>query len=86
MSSFPPIQKYVCLPGDEIIIFSRKISHIVFSSLNPVSAGYCEISANDAIVECYGRSDSLGLDADRKKDSLHATLQLFGADGINPDP
>ena len=83
--SLPPIQKYVRLPGEEIIIFSRKIRHAMFSNLNPVSAGFCEISAKDATVDCYGRSDSLGLDADRKKDSKLATLQLFGTDETNPD-
>lgn len=77
---FPPILKYVRLPGDEIIIFPRKIRHSVFSSLNPVSAGYCEVSAKESVVDCYGRSDSLGLQADREKDKKLATLQVFGID------
>lgn len=77
--SFPPILKYVRLPGDEIIIFPRKLRHSVFSHLNPVSAGYCEVSVKEAAVACYGRSDSLGLEADLEKDSELASLQVFGA-------
>lgn len=84
--AFPPILKYVRLPGDEIIIFPRKIRHSVFSHLSPVSAGYCEVSLKETAVSCYGRSDSLGLEADLEKDSELASLQVFGTDNENPDP
>ena len=39
------VQKYVRLPSNEIIIFSKSLEHLAFKHLNPVTAGSCIIDA-----------------------------------------
>lgn len=72
------IQKYVRLPGNEIIIFSKSLEHLAFKHLNPVTAGSCIIDAKKKKVHCFGLSITLLLQADEKEDTRLATLQIFG--------
>lgn len=72
------IQKYVRLPSNEIIIFSKAIEHLAFKHLNPVTAGSCIIDGAKKKVHCFGVSITLHLEADEKEDSRLATLQIFG--------
>jgi len=73
-----PIQKYVKLPGNEIIIFPKSIEHFTFKHLNPVTAGLCIIDAKKRVVSCFGLSVTLHLQADEENDTKLATLQVFG--------
>jgi hypothetical protein len=72
------IQKYVRLPGNEIIIFSKQLEHFTFKHLNPVTAGSCIIDARKKKVHCFGLSITLHLQADEIEDTRLATLQIFG--------
>lgn len=72
------LQKYVRLPGNEIIIFSKSIEHLAFKHLNPITAGSCIIDPKKKKVHCFGLSISLHLEADEKEDTRLATLQIFG--------
>lgn len=72
------IQKYVRLPGNEIVIFSKSIEHLAFKHLNPVTAGLCIIDAGKKKVHCFRLSITLSLQADEKEDTRLATLQIFG--------
>lgn len=76
------IQKYVRLPGNEIIIFSKSIEHLAFKHLNPITAGSCVIDADKKKVHCFGVSISLHLEADEKEDTKLATLQIFSNNEI----
>lgn len=77
-TSSAPIQKYVRLPGNEIIIFPKSIEHFVFKYLNPVTAGLCIIDPKKRVVNCFGLSITLHLESDEKNDSRSATRQVFG--------
>lgn len=72
------IQKYVRLPGNEIIIFSKSLEHLTFKHLHPVTAGSCIIDGEKKKVHCFGVSITLHLEADEKEDTRLATLQIFG--------
>ena len=72
------IQKYVCLPGNEIIIFSKFLQHSIFKHFKPVTAGLCFIDSEKRKVYCYGESITLRLQADKEEDTRLATLQMFG--------
>jgi hypothetical protein len=72
------VQKYVRLPGNEIIIFPKSIEHLAFEHLNPITAGSCIIDAKKKKVHCFGLSISLHLEADEKEDTRLATQQIFG--------
>jgi hypothetical protein len=72
------LQKYVRLAGNEIIIFSTSLEHLVFKHLNPVTAGSCIIDARTKKVHCFGLSVTLLLEADEKEDTRLASLQVFG--------
>lgn len=72
------IQKYVRLPGNEIIIFSKSLEHFTFKHLNPVTAGLCIIDPKKKKVNCFGESITLHLQADEKNDTRLATSQIFG--------
>jgi len=72
------IQKYVRLPGNEIIIFSKLVEHFTFKHLNPVTAGLCIIDPQKKKVNCFGQSMTLRLQADEENDTRLATLQIFG--------
>lgn len=72
------IQKYVRLPGNEIIIFPKSLEHFAFKHLNPVTAGSCIIDTKKKKVHCFGLSITLHLQADEKEDTRIATEQIFG--------
>lgn len=72
------VQKYVRLPGNEIVIFSKSLEHLAFKHLNPVTAGSCIIDTAKKKVHCFGLSITLHLEADEKEDTRLATLQIFG--------
>lgn len=72
------IQKYVRLPGNEIIIFPKSIQHFTFKHLDPITAGSCVIDGKKKKVYCFGSSITLHLQADEKEDTMLATLQVFG--------
>ena len=57
------IAKYVITDTYEIVIFSANVSHMLFSNLNPVSAGFVRFMIHDNKVtcECFGKSESLEL-------------------------
>lgn len=78
ITSSTPIQKYVRLPGNEIIFFPRLIEHFSFKHLNPVTAGLCIIDAKKRVVNCFGLSITLHLESDEENDSKLATRQVFG--------
>lgn len=73
--------KYVKV-GDynSIVIFPQIIEHSAFKYLNPKSAGFCYV--NQDKVECFGRSVSLGLDANEKEDTQEATKQYCGIEAM----
>lgn len=72
------IQKYVRLPCNEIILFSKTLDHSTFKHLNPVTAGSCIIDARKKKVHCFGESITIHLQADEKEDTRIATMQIFG--------
>ena len=72
------VQKFVRLPGNEIIIFPKSIEHFTFQHLGPVSAGSCIIDLKKKKVICFGESITLRLQADEQEDTRIATLQVFG--------
>ena len=72
------IQKYVRLPGNEIIIFSMLLQHSTFIDIKPVTAGICIIDPEKKKVNCFGQSMTLLLQADEVNDTRLATLQIFG--------
>lgn len=72
-------QKYVKLKDyNEVIVFPCTIEHSTFQSLNPMSAGFCYVDADNTKVDCFGESFSLGLKSDPIEDSKDATKQFFG--------
>ena len=73
-----PIQKYVRLPGNEIIIFSMLLQHSTLIDLKPVTAGLCIVDPEKMKMDCFGQSMTLLLKADEKEDTRLATLQIFG--------
>ena len=74
-------QKFVRLKEyNEVIIFPCVIEHSRFKYLNPVSAGFCYVNAEEERVDCFGESYSLDLKSDSKQDTLIATKQIFGID------
>lgn len=77
-TSTAPMQKYVRLPGNEIIFFPRSIEHFTFKHLSPVTAGLCVVDTKKRIVNCFGLSMTLHLQADEENDTSLATLQVFG--------
>ena len=60
-----------------IIMFPNWISHDTFKNLNPISAGFCEISQETQKVNCYGSSSSLQLNSIPETDNYYATKQYF---------
>lgn len=72
------IQKYVRLPGNEIVIFPKSLEHLTFKHLNPITAGSCIVDGDRKKVFCFGVSITLHLQADEKEDTKLATLQIFG--------
>lgn len=72
------IQKYVRLPGNEIVVFSKSIEHLAFKHLNPITAGSCIIDATKKKVHCFGLSITLLLQADEVEDTRLTTSQIFG--------
>ena len=71
------VQKYVRLPGNEIIIFSKSLEHLAFKHFNPITAGSCIIDAKKKKVCCFVLSITLLLQADEKEDTRLATLKIF---------
>jgi len=71
--------KYVRLQNDDIIIFSQGKNHSDFEYMNPKTAGFIQIYAEDdqPRCACFGKSDSLGLESDEKRDTKYANSQLF---------
>jgi hypothetical protein len=72
--------KYVKTGEGDIIIFPDTIQHNSFSSRNPISAGFMSFGVNklgNPVCKCYGRSDSLDLDADVEKDTHAAMRQIL---------
>jgi len=48
------IQKYVRLPDNEFVIFSKSLEHFAIKHLNPITAGSCIIDAakkKDIVLE-----------------------------------
>ena len=72
------IIKYVRLPGNDIIIFSKLLKHSAFIDFNPVTAGLCIIDGEKRKVDCFGESITLQLKADKEEDTRLATQQVFG--------
>ena len=67
---------------NEVIIFPCVIEHSKFKYLNPISAGFCYVLADEQKVSCFGESYSLGLKSDQTQDTIEATKQLFGIDAM----
>jgi hypothetical protein len=75
-------QKYVRIKEyNGIIIFPCFVEHLSMENLNPVSAGFCLVDADNKKVSCYGRSKSLNLKSD-ENDTKEATKQVFGYDAM----
>ena len=66
--------KYITTSQGEIILFPETIVHSEFKHLNPISAGFFYINADNQIV-CHGKSISLGLSS-HEEDSDQANLQF----------
>ena len=74
-------QKYVRLKEyNQIIIFPQIIEHSAFSRWGVITAGFCYVDKNK--VACFGKSISLGLEADTEEDTRFATQQLFGTQAM----
>ena len=74
--------KYVKTKEGEVIIFPGTIQHSSFKCLGIISAGFCSIRNDRKIVNCYGSSFSLNLEANVKEDSMDATRQVFGWEAL----
>ena len=71
--------KYVIIGDyDSVVIFPMIIEHSEFRSKEPKSAGFCYINTEKKIVECFGKSVSLGIESRENEDSVLATKQFFG--------
>jgi len=75
-------QKYVRLKEfNSFIFFPETIDHSTFKHLNPISAGFCYLSGNGEVVECFGRSVSLNLSSN-PDDTKWATRQVYGIEAM----
>lgn len=75
-------QKYVRIKEyNGIIIFPCFVEHSSMKSLNPISAGFCLVDAENKKVSCYGSSYSLNLES-AEDDTKDATKQVFGFDAM----
>jgi hypothetical protein len=75
-------QKYIKIKEyNGIIIFPCFVEHSSMRNLNPVSAGFCIVDAENKKVSCYGSSHSLNLKSD-ENDTKEATKQVFGYDAM----
>lgn len=74
--------KYIKTKDRQIIIFSEYYTHDEFlHKFEPVSAGFIFFSVDDKgqpDCRCYGKSVSLGLEADEKIDTELARNQILG--------
>lgn len=70
--------KYVKTNKNEFIFFSPKIEHVTFEFLGIKSAGFCSFKHDNQLVECYGKSLSLGIKSEEQIDSIAATAQVYG--------
>ena len=66
--------KYIITSEGEMILFPEIIMHSDFKILNPISAGFFYLDANNKIV-CHGQSISLRLSSN-EEDSNQANLQF----------
>jgi len=74
--------KYIKTENNQIIIFPAEFNHSQFKYLNPVSAGFIMIKNErkeghnfpSAIIKCYGKSVTLGLDSDPEDTKLAQKL------------
>ena len=66
--------KYIIIDGVEPVLFTHAIEHITEAAGRRVtSAGFARLHATGEgtiYVECFGRSESLNIDSDPKKDAL----------------
>lgn len=75
-------QKYVRIKEyNGKIIIPCFVEHSCMENLNPVSAGFCLVDADNKKVFCYGSSELLNLKSD-ENDTKEATKQVFGYDAM----
>jgi hypothetical protein len=75
-------QKYVRIKEyNGIVIFPCFVEHSSMKNLNPVSAVFCIVDAENKKNFCYGSSYSLNLKSD-ENDTIEATKQVFGYDAM----
>lgn len=72
--------KYIRTEEDQIIVFPSYLSHNLFKSFNPVSAGFISFGAtakHEPSCTCYGKSVSLGIDSNTDEDTFLAKKQIL---------
>ena len=80
--------KYIKTKANVLIVFPELLQHDEFKQFNPVSAGFIAIGAKkvkhgereypETDCTCYGKSTSLGLNADEEVDTKLARRQILG--------
>jgi hypothetical protein len=64
--------KYVIIDSKYPILFGDCTSHSDFKHMKVTSAGFCSIQPrihdSGLLVDCYGKSDSLGISSDPEQD------------------
>ncbi len=70
--------KYICTKNNQIIVFSPALTHDMFKSFDPVSAGMIDFYQNKGEVECHchGKSVSLNMKSS-EEDTMHAKMQIL---------
>jgi hypothetical protein len=80
--------KYIKTKANVIIAFPALLEHAQFADFNPVTAGFMAIGTKkvksgeqeytETDCHCYGKSDSLGMEANEEVDTKLARRQILG--------
>ena len=71
--------KYIITKNEDIIVFGNAQNHVDYQCMAPIRAGFINFIMNDegdVDVVCCGKSESLKLESDEKRDTYLARIEL----------
>lgn len=71
--------KYIITKNENILVFGNAQNHSEYKFMEPIRAGFINFIMNvdgDVDVVCCGKSESLKLESDEKRDTYLAKLEL----------